>query len=377
MTATPPQDQGDAALSTGAVARRLGVSPTTLRSWERRYAIGPASREAGRHRRWTPRDIARLELMCRLTAQGVPPAEAARAALGGEPGASGTRAAERPTSPGAPAPAPAPAPSSTWTPVRTPERTSAETPARGPSLAPTPGGPGGPGALPLGPVRPECRGLSRAAVRLDAPTVAELLDAALAEHGLITAWEEVIAPTLHAVGRKWASAGERYVEVEHLLSWHVSSALHRIRPVPEPPRTPPVLLACVPGEQHSLPLEALTAALGERGLPTRMFGPALPAEALHAAVRRTGPRAVVLWAQSRTTADPALARSVSAIEWGVRGARAHSVLLLAGPGWGAGTPAPRTERLHGLRSGLAVIESLAPPRASTGAAGAEPFAYGS
>lgn len=336
MPQTPPQDLPAAALSTGAVARRLGVSPTTLRSWERRYAIGPARREAGRHRRWTPPDIARLELMCRLTADGVPPAEAARAAL-----------ADAPAAPPAEAVAPAPPPT-----------------------------PGGPSALPLGAVRPECRGLSRAAVRLDAPTVAELLEAALAEHGLVTAWEQVIAPTLHAVGRKWASAGERYVEVEHLLSWQISAALHRIRPAPESPRSPPVLLACVPGEQHSLPIEALTAALGQRSLPARMFGAALPAEALHDAVRRTGPRAVVLWAQSRATADPALARSVAAIEWGLRGARAHAALLLAGPGWSAGAPAPRTERLHGLRSGLAVIESLALPRAATGAAGAEPSAYG-
>ncbi|MGW8783573.1 MerR family transcriptional regulator [Streptomyces sp. NPDC055796] len=335
---TQPQTQSrpPAALSTGAVARRLGVSPTTLRSWERRYAIGPARREPGRHRRWTPGDIARLELMCRLTADGVPPAEAARAALGGAPGARGAVA-----SPGPPTT------------------------------------PGGPDSLPLGAVRPECRGLSRAAVRLDAPTVAELLEGVLAEDGLVTAWEEVIAPTLHAVGRKWATAGERYVEVEHLLSWQISAALHRIRPLPEPPRSPPVLLACVPGEQHSLPIEALTAVLGQRGVPARMFGAALPAEALHDAVRRTGPHSVVLWAQSRTTADPALARSVAGIEWGLRGARTRPALLLAGPGWGADVPGPRTERLYGLRSGLSVIESLAPPRAGTGAAGAEPFAYGS
>ncbi|MEU6863419.1 MerR family transcriptional regulator [Streptomyces sp. NPDC046876] len=328
-----------AALSTGAVARRLGVSPTTVRSWERRYAIGPAHREDGRHRRWTPQDIARLELMCRLTAQGVPPAEAARTARGGADGPAAARTE----------PSDAPADRS-----------------------------GGPGSgLPLGAVRPECRGLSRAAVRLDAPAVGELLEAALADHGLVAAWEEVIAPTLHAVGRKWATAGERYVEVEHLLSWHVSAVLHRIRPRPEPPHVPPVLLACVPGEQHSLPIEALTAALGERGVATRMFGAALPAGALHDAVRRTGPRAVVLWAQSRTTADRALARSVAGIEWGLRGARGHSALLLAGPGWAGGTPLPRTERLHGLSQALAVIDPRAPAPAGSGAAGPGPFAYGS
>ncbi|MFD9480770.1 MerR family transcriptional regulator, partial [Streptomyces nojiriensis] len=70
-------------VTTGAVARRLGVAPTTLRSWDRRYGIGPAAREDGRHRRWTSGDIAVLQEMCRLTASGVPPAEAARAARAG------------------------------------------------------------------------------------------------------------------------------------------------------------------------------------------------------------------------------------------------------------------------------------------------------
>ncbi|MFF2786352.1 MerR family transcriptional regulator, partial [Streptomyces sp. NPDC058049] len=65
-------EPGEAAhgVTTGAVARRLGVAPTTLRSWDRRYGIGPAAREDGRHRRWTSGDIAVLQEMCRLTASG-------------------------------------------------------------------------------------------------------------------------------------------------------------------------------------------------------------------------------------------------------------------------------------------------------------------
>ncbi|MYX98481.1 MerR family transcriptional regulator, partial [Streptomyces sp. SID486] len=76
----PPEPGAEPALTTGALARRLGVSPTTLRSWDRRYGIGAAARTGGRHRRWTPEDVTMLETMCRLTASGVPPAEAARAA---------------------------------------------------------------------------------------------------------------------------------------------------------------------------------------------------------------------------------------------------------------------------------------------------------
>ncbi|MFD0313094.1 MerR family transcriptional regulator [Streptomyces flavalbus] len=286
-------------LTTGAVARRLGVSPTTLRSWDRRYGIGPAVRADGRHRRWTPADVAVLETMCKLTSAGVPPGEAARAA---RDGGAATVTAERP--------------------VRT------EPSARS----------GAAGTLPLGDVRQECRGLARAAVRLDAPAVEEQLTAAVEEHGLTVAWQEVMVPTLHAVGRKWASSGDRYVEVEHLLSWHVSTTLRRHTPPPVQqdggaPAAGPVLLACVPGEQHTLPLEALNAALGQRGTATRMFGAAVPAEALTAAVRRLGPAAVVLWAQARSSASVPLARHVAGTRWGVKGARRQPAVVLAGPGW--------------------------------------------
>ncbi|WP_405674607.1 MerR family transcriptional regulator [Streptomyces sp. NBC_01511] len=322
-----------AGIATGAVARRLGVSPTTLRSWDRRYGIGPAARQDGRHRRWTPVDVAMLERMCRLTAAGVPPAEAARAAR--------DLSADAPGPPGPPAP------------------------AHG-----TPTG----RALPLGDVRLECRGLSRAAVRLDAPLVDELLTSFVGEYGLVGAWEAVMMPTLRAVGRKWASSGDKYVEVEHLLSWHISSALRRVRPAP-PRRTDagPVLLACVPGEQHTLPIEALTAALGELGLPTRMFGAAVPVAALDEAARRTGPRAVVLWSQSRSTASRPLAQHIAAGSWGVKGARGSPEVMLAGPGW-AGPPLPGIPRAHGLRDAVATLARLYGSAGTAGTAGTGPAA---
>ncbi|WCD90935.1 HTH-type transcriptional repressor CarH [Streptomyces xanthophaeus] len=211
--------------------------------------------------------------------------------------------------------------------------------------------------LPLGQARTEARGLARAAVRLDADAVENILHTALIDHGCITAWEEIIGPTLHAVGRKWASAGERYVEVEHLLSWLVSTALRQVpRKVPTL-EAPPVLLAGAPGELHSLPLEALWAALGESGLPALMFGPAVPVDALGEAVRRVGPSVVVVWAQSPATASPEVLSTVKGIEWGLMGARSRSRLLLAGSGWSV-LPDTGSRRLTGLRSGHAWIENL-------------------
>ncbi|MBK3546625.1 MULTISPECIES: MerR family transcriptional regulator [unclassified Streptomyces] len=324
----------DGGLTTGAVARLLGVAPTTLRSWDRRYGIGPAAREDGRHRRWTGADIAALRNMCALTSAGLPPAEAARTVLAGTSGvgtsSSGPSRAEGSGAGASGAPA---APRS----------------ARA-SRAP--------GPLPVGRVRQECRGLARAAVRLDAPALDELLTAVLDRYGLPAAWDEVIMPVLHAVGRKWETAGERYIEVEHLLSWHVSGALRGVTAGRTPtPGAGLALLACVPGETHTLALEALAATLAQQGLPVRMFGAAVPAGALEDAIRRTGPAAVVLWAQSRKTASPALVARLDALEWGVRGARRRPVVCVAGPGW-AGRQAPGARHLSGLSDAVDTLATL-------------------
>ncbi|MFF7236628.1 MerR family transcriptional regulator [Streptomyces collinus] len=369
VTRAEPGPPVEAGLTTGALARRLGVSPTTLRSWERRYGIGPAERAAGRHRRWTPRDVAMLETMCRLTSAGVAPAEAARAARNEL-----TALAPPPTAAGFPGAGTADA----WagavgardgasTPWNVPAAESATTSGSGPGFAP------GSGAVtasdvavatagppPEDDIGQELRGLARAAVRLDAPAVEQRLAAAVARHGLARAWQEVMVPSLHAVGRKWASAGDRYVEVEHLLSWHVSTVLrrHTLPPVapPDPAAPGPVLLACVPGEQHTLPLEALNAGLSQLGIPTRMFAGAVPAEALSAAVRRLGPAAVVLWAQARSTASLALAQHVAATEWGVKGARSQPLVVLGGPGW-AGRPGHGMLRPTGLAEALDALSA--------------------
>lgn len=334
VNGTNDSSPGEGGLTTGAVARRFGVAPTTLRSWDQRYGIGPAAHQGGgKHRRWTAADLALLERMCALTNAGLPPAEAARVAR-----------ADTRVPPGARAPGPEGAPTS-------------PAPGRPEQPPATPRRRGGSG-LQLGDARIECKGLARAALRLDAHAVDRLLEAVITEYGLVAAWTEVVVPTLRAVGRKWEKSGEKYVEVEHLLSWHISSVLHRRQRAAEEGSTAePVVLACVPGETHTLPLEALAAALGERGLAVRMFGAALPAEALTEAVRRTGPSAVALWAQSRTTASRPLAQHVAQMTWGVRGARRRPVVLTVGPGWTAPV-VPGTLHPLGLREAVDTVAAV-------------------
>jgi hypothetical protein len=198
-----------------------------------------------------------------------------------------------------------------------------------------PGGarPGGPGgrvlALPGGSA--ESRGLARAAMALDAVSMRAAVDRALAEHGVIPTWTELLCPVLVAVGERWAATGEG-VEVEHLLAETAGSALRAVSTAPEPRNGRPVLLACAPEEQHSLPLSALAAALAEQGIGARLLGGGLPLAALRAAVRRTGPAALMVWAHAATSADARLLDALPVL-------RPPVTVLAGGVGW-IGRPLP-------------------------------------
>ena len=289
-----------------AVARRLGVAPATLRTWDRRYGLGPTLHSAGSHRRYSRSDIARLETMRRLVLDGVPPADAARLAI------------DHAAPPGADD-GPPPGPSG---------RLSRSDGAR-PDGA-RPGGPGGRVlALPGGSA--ESRGLARAAMALDAVSMRAAVDRALAEHGVIPTWTELLCPVLVAVGERWAATGEG-VEVEHLLAETADSAFRAVSTAPEPRNGRPVLLACAPEEQHSLPLSALAAALAEQGIGARLLGGGLPLAALRAAVRRTGPAALMVWAHAATSADARLLDALPVL-------RPPVTVLAGGVGW-IGRPLP-------------------------------------
>ena len=102
---------------------------------------------------------------------------------------------------------------------------------------------------------------------------------------------------LVAVGERWAATGEG-VEVEHLLAETAGSALRAVSTAPEPRNGRPVLLACAPQEQHSLPLAALAAALADRTSAPGCSAAGCRLAALRAAVRRTGPAALMVWAHA-------------------------------------------------------------------------------
>ncbi|MFP8964899.1 MerR family transcriptional regulator, partial [Streptomyces nanhaiensis] len=79
--ARPALDQqaAEVLLPVGVVAERLEMSTAALRAWERRYGLAPSGRTRGGHRRYSARDLERLERMRTLVRRGVPAADAARA----------------------------------------------------------------------------------------------------------------------------------------------------------------------------------------------------------------------------------------------------------------------------------------------------------
>ncbi|MCP3013988.1 MerR family transcriptional regulator [Nocardiopsis dassonvillei] len=339
------------ALTPGATARLLGVSPSTLRSWDRRYGVGPRERSPGGHRRYSPADVARLRELCRLVGEGLSPSSAAECVLvpaHGSP-ASAPAAPRVPRQRGAGA---ARMGGESEGEDAGSARPGAEAPGRGARPRWRPGG----DTLPLGPAGPTLQGTARAAMRMDAELVERLLEEALDEYGVVAAWEDLAMPLLYGMGRKWEDT-RRYVEVEHLLSWCVSSALRRVAaPEDADPAGRPTVLACGPGQMHSLPMEALAAALRERGLPRRVLGPCTPVAATVRAVRRTGPRAVVLWSHAGDADDVAALRA--AVRTAAESAQATAVYT-AGPGWRSLGAAPGLAAGH-LGSLTDAVRTLAP-----------------
>ncbi|MGL5859420.1 MAG: MerR family transcriptional regulator [Angustibacter sp.] len=319
-------------LTVAAVARRLGVAPATLRTWARRYGLGPSEHTAGSHRRYNPEDLSRLLVMRRLTHEGMSPAQAARMALAED--------ALSPTS---------------ATAAALGDYRLAELVAASASQARTPAAPAsfhgsGGRVVPLPAASPAVRGLARAAMALDAYGVSEVLRRAVRVDGVVAAWETLATPVLAGLGERFVTTKEG-IEVEHLFSECLLGVFRAATDKLTTPRnTVPVLLACPDEEQHSLPLYAAQAALAERGVLARQLGMRVPPYALHAAVRRIGPGAVLLYATMATSSIDALVP--------LGRSRPAPRILLGGPGWPAAPPAPMSRVLtlsHAVDDILATV----------------------
>ena len=263
----------DEKLTVAAVARRIGVAPATLRTWARRYGLGPSDHEAGEHRKYLPQDLAKLIMMRRLIVAGVSPAEAAEQALSHK----GSLNLEQI--------------------VETVHERSDVVDA-----------------------------IVSAAQSLDHNFVEALLRQEISQFGVIDSWHEVMVPVLIIVGDIWAQTGEG-IEVEHLLSESITNVLRDFsREIKSPINPRPVLLASVGEELHTLPLHALTAALAELNIECQVMGARTPLAALSSVVTRSAPPAVFLWAQLAKNGDPIFFKDIPNVRPAPR-------VVLGGPGW--------------------------------------------
>ena len=268
-----PQRAPEELLSVSAVARRIGVAPATLRTWARRYGIGPSSHEAGSHRKYCPSDLAKLTVMRRLISAGVAPADAAEQAKLHE------------------------------------------------------------GEVVIEEITTLCRecdetvdAILNAVNALDSLFVETMLRNEIAENGIISAWQEVFVPVLTQVGSAWETSGKG-VEIEHMLTEILKRVLREsAAEIVVPVNARPVLLASVGEELHSLALHALAAALAERGIETHFLGARTPVEALSTMVTRFAPPAVFLWAQLPVHGDPAILTALPNVRPAPR-------VVIGGPGW--------------------------------------------
>jgi len=260
-------------LTVAAVARRLGVAPATLRTWDRRYGLGPSTHEAGEHRKYCPEDLAKLMMMRRLISAGVTPADAADKAK---------------KSNGA---------------IKL-ENIVREFEVREDVVA----------------------AINKALQAFDVDFVEEALRSEFDEHGVEVTWHEIIVPSLIEIGEAWQASGEG-IEIEHAFTELLKKILReKSMPIENPINGHPVVIAAVGEEAHSLPLHALEALLSEMNIKTHFLGARTPFEAIAATVTRLAPPAVFLWALFPQNANPDFYRNLPAIRPAPR-------IVLGGPGW--------------------------------------------
>ena len=191
------------------------------------------------------------------------------------------------------------------------------------------------------PAGPDATALVASAFDLDVLAAGRQLDRYLRHFGVVDTWEQLVRPAFATIEARQRD-GEGCIDVEHALSWTVSRSLQRL-PI-KAGEASSIILACGEDEAHSLALEALRAALGERDHGALMLGADVPRAALMDAIQRhQGPVTVVLWSQTPRTADVETAKAVIG---------ADAQLMVGGPGWASARLPKRAVRLDCLQAAL-------------------------
>jgi len=221
-----------AGLNIAALARRTGVAPDTLRKWEQRYAILQPTRTAGGQRRYSERDVARVEWLRERLDEGYRIGEAASLL--------GTVSVE-------------------------PARSAYD----------------------------QLRAILDSIDRGEAAEVGLRLDQAFALLGVDETLESILCPLLRTVGERW-ERGALTVAEEHLVSEAVRSRLGHLLGDAGGGVRGVAVLACAPGERHELGLMMAAIALRRDGWKVVYLGADTPLEDAFALAQRLAARVLGL-----------------------------------------------------------------------------------
>jgi MerR family transcriptional regulator, light-induced transcriptional regulator len=219
-----PARSMSAGLNIAALAQRTGIPPDTLRKWEQRYRILQPDRTAGGQRRYSERDVARVEWLRERLDEGYRIGEAARllGTIGVEPG---RKAGDH------------------------------------------------------------LRGILDAVEYGEPAEIGIRLDQAFALLGVDATLAEVLQPLLRTVGERWED-GTLSIAEEHLVSEAVRSRLGHLLGDAGGGVRGVAVLACAPGERHELGLMMAAIALRRDGWKIVYLGADTPlADALALATR--------------------------------------------------------------------------------------------
>jgi len=288
----------DLGLTVAAVARRLGVAPATLRTWDRRYGLGPSKHNAGDHRRYSQEDLARLTYMRRLVIAGVSPFDAAKRAL-------------------------------SQTPQMSPELIEQDRVVRDDLV----------------------EVLWRATQSFDDQYIETVVRKEINTSGVVLTWEQVLIPLLALAGEEWENSEKNanaVIAAEHFIVDIIRRLfIERQIKLKEAINARPELLASVSRERHTLPLSVAAAALAEKNIRCQSLGGETPAEVIAAVFKKVAPPAIFIWAQIPENVDGYFVEKLPVLRPAPR-------IVLAGPGW-LGREIPKTTLCEDLTSVLEEI----------------------
>lgn len=230
-----------------AVTMQTGVTPATLRAWERRYGILLPDRTSGGHRLYSARDIAAIKWLKAHIEQGMTISRASALLQKQLYQAPGTPTVTRPV----------------------------EAPQTGRSLE----------AIKLD--------LYEALVDFDELTADEILSQAYSLHPIELVCTEVIEAVLVKLGTAWAN-GTISISTEHFASNYLRRKLIALITDGRATRAGTIAIGCAPTDLHEMGILLLSIFLRRRGWHVVYLGQAVPLEDLTTSLPQIQPDVLVL-----------------------------------------------------------------------------------